>query len=567
MKKLNLIALGLAAMTALPINAQNVKINGVGQTNRHDDGEIMTTQYLGWNMELQKSIFIVENGLYTMTWNGSTLTVPEKEPAVVAEDIKGDNDKEIWANNFNMMVGSSGAVYVNGKVVTIFSRDEQSTTDDQIFAVRKWDAKTGNLLSTEYRPKSDYLESAGMSYNPVDGKVYGLFYLTEEALGPDIINDPEYFSDEDDNDFGREGMDAGYAICTIDLATMKVTPVTKGLYYQNFVTFAINSEGRAFALTSGGSAGYEGDDGRFYNSDNKRVGAQLFEFDLKTGLMLTKPGKLTDPVTGETYDTEINIFDEGTGYCSQFRRQSACFSKSNPDKMYWNGYYNSGKGINDWGSWSNLSDREWRTNGKYDTALYEVDINTGEATRLSKIGDRWTFSALWVDGDDCSDGANIDIMNAGPLDPGEGAYITMNSTEGGNIWMPVTIGQAYRFFVEPAEGWTVHSVTFNGNELTVGTDLSINTPAINSERNSLVVVFEKNGSSAVAAANADRTRILADQQGLHITGAAEGTPVTVYTADGRQLSRHTIGASADVPLNGGALYIVKVGSKVVKVRL
>ena len=34
---------------------------------------------------------------------------------------------------------------------------------------------------------------------------------------------------------------------------MEVTQVTPGLYYGNYITFAINSEGRAFALTSGGS--------------------------------------------------------------------------------------------------------------------------------------------------------------------------------------------------------------------------------------------------------------------------------------------------------------------------
>ena len=75
--------------------------------------------------------------------------------------------------------------------------------------------------------------------------------------------------------------------------------------------------------------------------------------------------------------------------------------------MYWNGYYNSGKGINDWGSWGALPDREWESNGKYDTCLYEVDITTGEATRLAKIDKRWIFSCLWVDGDDCSDGSPI----------------------------------------------------------------------------------------------------------------------------------------------------------------
>jgi hypothetical protein len=107
-----------------------------------------------------------------------------------------------------------------------------------------------------------FLESAGMSYNPKDGKVYGLFYISESALPKEITEDPEYFTDDDDKDFDREGQDAGYAICTIDLNTFKVTPITKGLYYHNFITFAINSEGRAFALTSGGSSAPVAEDGR-----------------------------------------------------------------------------------------------------------------------------------------------------------------------------------------------------------------------------------------------------------------------------------------------------------------
>ena len=252
----------LLCIFTMTANAQ-VTLKGIGHNNRYDDGDQMKSQYVGYNSTLQKSIFIVDQSIYSMGWDGSTLTTPTKNPAVTMSDFYSggqftDNNKAIWANNFNMMFGNSGAVYVNGKLVTVMSRDESSTTDEELFAVRKWDAKTGNLLSTEFRPKSDCLESAGMSYNPVDGKVYGLFYLTGNQLPDEITSDPEYFADQDDD---MTDGDAGYALCTIDLQTMKVTPITKGLYYYNFITFAINSEGRAFALTSGGSSGYVDEEG------------------------------------------------------------------------------------------------------------------------------------------------------------------------------------------------------------------------------------------------------------------------------------------------------------------
>ena len=419
MKRNTFIALLFAA--ALAVNGQDVKLKGIGHNNRYDDGDQMKTTWIGSLYDEQgnytgKTAFIVDQGIYAMTAGASTVSTPAKEPAVNLDEIKQGSqvnyEKALWATNFNLMYGNSGAVYVDGQLITVMSRDEQSTPDEELFAVRKWDAVTGNLLASEIRPKSDCLESAGMSYNPIDGKIYGLFYLTGQDLPEEITSDPDYFQDQDDD---LTDGDAGYCLCVVDPQTMKVTPVTPGLYYQNFVTFAINSEGRAFALTSGGANGYVDDEGRMRNVDGLLTGAQLCEFNLQTGLMVTNPVAATDPETGEPYTEYVNPYS-ATGYCSQYKRQSACFAKSNPNKMYWNGYYNSGKGVNDYGSWSTLSDKEWRTNGKYDTALYEVDITTGEATRIAKIPNRWTFSALWVDGDDCSDGSGINVTAIKTLD-------------------------------------------------------------------------------------------------------------------------------------------------------
>ena len=346
--KTKLLFLTAAMAASMQLSAQNVVLKGIGHDNRYDDGEQMPSTYVGYNASVQKSIFVVDQGIYSMDWNGSALSTPVKDPAVnIADFYSGgqfiDNNKALWANNFNMMYGNSGAVYVNGKLVTVFSRDESSTVDEDLFRVCKWDANSGNLLSNEIRPKNDHLESAGMAYNPVDGKVYGLFYLTGNQLPAEITDDPDYFVDQDDD---MTDGDAGYAICTVDLSTMKVTPITKGLYYYNFITFAINSEGRAFALTSGGSSAVPGDDGKQRDINNNLTGAQLYEFDLATGLMKTKAVEKIDPETGEKY-TDYEPLVGATGYSSQYRRQAACFAKSNPNKMYWVGYYNSGKGINE----------------------------------------------------------------------------------------------------------------------------------------------------------------------------------------------------------------------------
>ncbi len=561
----------LLCVAAMTVNAQ-VALMGIGHSNRYDDGDQMKSKYVGYISSLQKSIFVVDQSIYSMNWDGSALSTPVKKPAVNISDFYSndqftDNNKALWANNFNMMYGNSGAVYVNGKVVTVMSRDESSTVDEELFAVRKWDAKTGNLLSSEIRPKSNCLESAGMSYNPVDGKVYGLFYMTGNQLPDEITSDPEYFTDQDDD---MTDGDAGYALCTIDLQTMKVTPITKGLYYYNFITFAINSEGRAFALTSGGSSAVPGDDGKQRDIDGNLTGAQIWEFDLTTGLLKNKAVKKIDPDTNEEY-TDYEPLLPATGYSSQYKRQAACFAKSNPNKMYWIGYFNSGKGINDWGSWGALPDKDWRNNGKYDTALYEIDITTGETNRVCKVPNRWSFSALWVEGDDCSDGAEIDPFNPGHTTPTEGCFIAIQQADNGSVWQRVEMGQQYSYYIEPADGWKIHSVTFNGAALNVEEGNTITTPAVGIQYNRLIVTFEQSSASGIEGApvaTPSQVKVLGSADGIHITNAKAGDIVTVYGMDGRMVhSQKLSGQQADIALKSNTLYIIKVADKVIKVKL
>ena len=589
MKK-TLLFVAAALLGCMQLNAQSIKLNGVYQNNRYndysdekkDDPTHFSSVYFG-NYS-GHSIFMVSQGLYTMSWNGSNLTEPVKEPPVNWEEFYNgqislygnaydgeitDMEKALWATNFNLMEGNSGAVYVNGQIVTVHSRDEQSTVDEELFRVCKWDAKTGNLLSSEIHPKSDCLESAGMSYNPKDGKVYGLFYITGLPLPTEATQDPEYFEDPDDD---MTDGDAGYAICTIDLKTMTLTRITPGVYYDNFVTFAINSEGRAFALTSGGSNGYLDEDGKIHNIDGKLAGAQLYEFDLKTGRKKLVEVEAVDPETKETYTDYVNTYDHGTGYCSQAKRQAACFSKSNPFKMYWVGYFNSGKGINEWGSWSTLPDKEWRTNGKYDTCLYEVDILTGDARRLAMIDGRFTFSALWVDGDDNSDDGSIDDITDPDIDIEKDFFIILSTSDNGGIWQLVEKDKEYSYYLEPAVGWKIHSVTFNNQDVTANVKDNIyTTPTITQKQSTLFVVFEEeNHDSGVLTAKVSdsQVKVLGITGGIRIVGAKSGDQVQIYGVDGRLVTSQTMdGRTTDITLGSKNLYIIKVAGKVVKVRL
>ena len=388
------MAIAILVVSCINVMAQGITFRGVYQTSRDDaypNG--FYSEYLGWSYTYMKPIFIVQQGLYRMVWDNNTLSTPEKYPEINKDEISTngfitDEAKALWVTNFNLMYANSGAVIDNGILTTVMSRTDMDSTsgahvmpgaqvnDTTRFAVRKWNAETGDLISQEIHPAWDCLQSAGMAKNPIDGKVYGLFYIANKYLPDSLLNDPDFFADE-----AADSTDSGYALCTINLETMEINQITPGLYYHNFVTFAINSEGRAFALTSGGTAALPDEDGKVYDINGDLTGAHLFEFDLESGRIIA--------------DNRSN-----TGYMSQVKRQAACFSKKDPNKMYWMGYYNSGMGYDDYGNWNPLSDKNWIENKKYDTAFYVVDVNTGEAERIATFTDRYMFAYLWVDGEE-----------------------------------------------------------------------------------------------------------------------------------------------------------------------
>ena len=333
-KTMKLLVMAVAAMMCVPVMGQ-VTIKGVVNNNRYDDGDQLENKsdYVGYLLPsldpagAGKAIFASKNGMYEMEVN-TTKIEPVQYPNIPISDYYSggtftDVDKALQVNGFKLMIGNSGAVYANGELWTVYCRDYQSSEPEDMFVARHWDATTGKMLKEfPHYSEDKVLESAGMAFNPIDNHIYGLFYVTSAQLPDEITSDPDYFVDEDDQYEGRSGQDAGYAIGRLNTETMEVTLITKGLYYYNFVTFAINSEGRAFALTSGGTSGatVSDDDDHLVDMYGNLTGAQLIEFDLATGNMIGQEVERTDAY-GETY-TSYEPLVGATGYASQYRRQA-----------------------------------------------------------------------------------------------------------------------------------------------------------------------------------------------------------------------------------------------------
>ena len=183
-KKFKFTVMAAMAACALSSTAQGLTFRGVYQTSRDNDypnGNY--SEYVGWSSTYMKPIFIVQQGLYKMDWDGTTLAMPTKYPEINKEDFSSngmitDESKALWVTNFNMMYANSGAIIKDGILTTVMSRTDMDTNsggyvvpgstvnDTTRFAVRKWNAATGDLISSEIRPAWDCLESAGMAVNP-----------------------------------------------------------------------------------------------------------------------------------------------------------------------------------------------------------------------------------------------------------------------------------------------------------------------------------------------------------------------------------------------------------------
>ena len=60
----------LLCVAAMTVNAQ-VALMGIGHSNRYDDGDQMKSKYVGYNSSLQKSIFVVDQSIYSMNWDSN----------------------------------------------------------------------------------------------------------------------------------------------------------------------------------------------------------------------------------------------------------------------------------------------------------------------------------------------------------------------------------------------------------------------------------------------------------------------------------------------------------------
>lgn len=144
----------------------------------------------------------------------------------------------------------------------------------------------------------------------------------------------------------------------------------------------------------------------------------------------------------------------------------------------------------------------------------------------------------------------------------------IKQTDNGMVSTKVNKGSTHTFTIYAETGWKIHSVTFNDKDVTNELDSknSFTTPVVN-ENSTLIIVYEQE-NSAVNAIEYSNLKVLATSEGIRVSGVNADDVIRVYNIDGvLKQSVRAESSQVEIPLHKDRVYVVKVGTKSMKLRL
>ena len=156
------------------------------------------------------------------------------------------------------------------------------------------------------------------------------------------------------------------------------------------------------------------------------------------------------------------------------------------------------------------------------------------------------------------------FVNIAEYGDASGLYLTIKQADSGCVKQEVTMGSSYTFLIEPSEGWSMHSVSFNGTDVTGQVvDGKYITPAITKD-SELNIVFKQGSSSVKEVEATHNVKVAANGGTLNISGADESDYVKVYSMNGSLVE--SAKGNTSFPLGSG-VYIIRVGNETFKVAM
>lgn len=329
-KKINLLLLGVAALLiSIPTSAQVQKRFAV--TAQPD------------------SVVIMGNLIQAHPYNSRTHEYDDLSPSNVGivslkkyKDSENGLDEMAFVVKNHVLYGDAGAVYCDSVFYTFHQHESSDYTSEEStysIVVRGWSTKDWSKLSEQEFPSNSGLNATDMCYDPIDDRIYGIFNMIQ-------------------------GSDNGYRLGTLDVKTMKVTPISKNNMDMEIRALAVSPEGVLYGIASSGD---------FYRIDKM---------------------------------SGIPTLIGNVGFKTQRKRMSATFDQRT-GRLYWLGFKNSGI---DESTRKNLTISQ----GREDTGLFEIDLTTGKATLLADMPNKEVVVGAWIDGGDVKQSYDLKVELSAP---------------------------------------------------------------------------------------------------------------------------------------------------------
>ena len=226
---------------------------------------------------------------------------------------------------------------------------------------------------------------------------------------------------------------------------------------------------------------------------------------------------------------------------------------------------------------------EYDIQGTNRTNKYRFAAKGSTITINVKPGRNYQLESLIVNGEDVTANVESDVYSfvvTGSVtisasfeyddnpEPEVPIFLSIKQADGGCVKMRVNKWYSYGFIIEPTEGWRVHSVTFNGVDVTdyVHEDGTFYTPDI-TDNSEMVVAFETIDNS-IEHRSTSQARVTASSGNVIVTGANPAEEILICNESGVVVA-NTIGNGTNqtFPMPDTGIYIVKVGGKTVKISL
>ena len=148
-------------------------------------------------------------------------------------------------------------------------------------------------------------------------------------------------------------------------------------------------------------------------------------------------------------------------------------------------------------------------------------------------------------------------------------YLTIQQAGNGYVRQLVTEGTSYSFQIVSAEGWKVHAVTFNGEDLTgrIAAEGYFTTPALFDDA-VLNISFEQMMDDSAVNTRANTLKVRGNNGVLCISGVRQGDHIAVYDTRGILVAKQMAHAdNVGIVVESGKTYLVAVEGIVVKMHL